>query len=124
MVIRQTQLYTLSQRGSSDFEVRVAAHLKRCFPHECTALGDEGVPDLVRYGVARSNSYGMTLERDVCKYIDLMVAFDRDFDRNPEHPWAARILADDSFPNPTARMEHLYGVAKSHRNPAVAATLL
>ena len=35
---------------------------------------------MVQYGIKRAAVYGFTAKRDVCKYIDLMILFGRDFD--------------------------------------------
>jgi hypothetical protein len=86
MVIRSTQIEILLQGGARDFETRMAHHLERCFPIESRVLGEAGLEELIRYRMVRSARYGVTLERDVCKYIDLMIAFNRDFDQN--QPWA------------------------------------
>ena len=67
---------------------------------------------MIRYGVERAGSYGIGTERDVCKYIDLMFAFGRDFDKNQDLPWASRILEDDTLKSPTVKTERLFAEGK------------
>lgn len=117
MIIRQQQIAVLSQVCLTKFEDGVAGHLNRCFPGECEALGEKGIQDVIRYGIERAASYGFTLERDVCKYIDLMFAFGHDFDRDPGLPWAYRILEDETFTNATAKIERLFDAAKRQMTP-------
>ena len=80
MIIRQALMTFLSQVSRSKFEDSVAEHLKRCFPAECETLGTHGVQQTISYGVERAASHGIVLERDVCKYIDLMFVFGRNYD--------------------------------------------
>lgn len=114
MRVRSEQINALSQQKVDSFEDRMEQHLLRCFPGECAALGSEGVRETIRYGIERASSYGIDLERDVCKYIDLMFAFGRDFDRSPESSWAGPILTDPAYSTGTEKIEQVYAAAKSH----------
>jgi hypothetical protein len=118
MIIRQKQIAFFSEASLRDFTDRVAEHLARCFPAECEALGEKGIQQVIHYGIGRAGSHGIDLERDVCKYIDLMFAFERDFDASPELPWASRILEDDTFRNSTVKMERLFAEAKLQKTAA------
>src|SRR5882724_11501034 len=99
MIIRKQQMVFLSQARTGNFEDRVAEHLNRCFPAECQAMGSKRVLELIRYGIERAATHGVNLERDVCKYIDLMLVFGHDFDGDPNTPWASRILEDSTLQN-------------------------
>jgi hypothetical protein len=112
MVIRHDQMKTFSEGASADFENRMVIHLNKCFPAECETLQEPGVRETIHYGIKRSANYSVSAERDVCKYIDLMMVFGRDFDTRADLPWASRILNDGVLKNPTARMERLFTVAK------------
>ena len=112
MVIRQTQMAALTQSRQKDFEHSMAGHLQRCFPNEYKALGEKGTRSEIRYGIGQAATHGISLERNVCKYIDLMFVFGRDFDRDPGLPWAPRILADGALNNETLRTERLFEEAK------------
>ncbi len=114
MIVRQEQLNTLSESATSDFENRVVAHLSKCFPAESEVLQEQGVREIIQYGMERAASYDVSAERDVCKYIDVMMVFGRDFDKDEDLPWASRILNDKVLNNPTARIDRLFTVAKEH----------
>ena len=114
MVIRQQQMETFSNASQVSFEDRMEAHLGRCSPEECRKLGAEGVRGVIRHGIHRARVHGIILERDVCKYIDVMFAFGPDFDSDPKLPWASAILSDDSINDATNRTEHLFETAKLH----------
>lgn len=101
---RQVELLGALPRAA--FIERVAGHLRRFFPDRCRALGPDGLRETVEYGVERARFHGFESERDVCKYLSLVCLFGRDFDRSPEHPWAARALARDG--TAASRMGALY----------------
>ena len=109
--IRQQHLAAFEQVALEQFEDTVAAHLQENFAEECAALGDSAVHELIAQGVGRAAAYGIEAETDVCLYIDLMVLFGRDFDRDPKLPWASAILRDPKWEDPSARVNHLYDTA-------------
>jgi hypothetical protein len=111
MLIRHAQLAAFSSSVSERYRLRVIGHIREFFPEECEALGEEGTDELVRYGCMKASAHGFVSGRDVCRYIILMVAFGRDFDRAPEHPWAATILNDEASIGSPERMQRLYSAA-------------
>lgn len=112
MVIRTNQIQPFEHAGERSFHDRMVVHLQTHFPVHSQALGEPGVREVVAYGIERSRQYQIATERDVCKYISLMFAFGRDFDRDPKLPWAADILQNRVYQNGTDRVEVLYGTAK------------
>ena len=112
MVIRSAQAEVLSDTAGDQFENRVLAHLNRCFGEECSVMGEPAVREWIRYGIQRASEYQIRAERDVCKYIDLMIAFGRDFDRDA---WAATVLKDRGLRDPTTRLETLYQAGKQQQ---------
>ncbi len=58
----------------------------------------------VEQGIDRAASYRIEAERDVCKYLNLMVVFGRSFD--VELPWAKETLA--SADGPGLKLNRLY----------------
>jgi hypothetical protein len=88
----------------------VAAHLEKCFPKECQALGEPVLREMIQGGIKQSQGYGITSERGVCKYIDIMVKLGSDFDHDPGLPWARAILTD-SADDPSVKINRLYAAA-------------
>jgi hypothetical protein len=109
----ESQAEKLSEAAVIDFENRMVVHLGRHFSEQCEALGEHGVREAIRFGIARSSHYGIVNERDVCKYIDLMFAFGREFDTDEDLPWASRILKDKDprYHGGTLKIERLYETA-------------
>jgi hypothetical protein len=101
-----------SQAEIKKFEERVVIHLNKFFPRQCEALGESKLRETIRYGIKRAAGYGITAARDVCKYIDVMVALGRDFDTDKKYPWAGEILKATSSSN--ARMARLIRTADTH----------
>ncbi len=91
----------------------MVVHLNKHFPKNCAALGEAGVREAIGAGIASAKKYGIVSERDVCKYINLMFAFGRDFDVDPKLPWAAQILRTRVYESPGDRMRALYETAKT-----------
>lgn len=114
MTIRHQQMQSLADASVSKFEARMTEHLERCFPVQCKASDEMRIHSTIRYGIERAASYGINLERDVCKYIDLMFVFGRDYDRDPGLPWVSEILEDETLDDATVKTERLFAAAKQH----------
>lgn len=112
--IRQEQMEAFSQAGVKNFEDRMVVHLNKFFPEQCQALGEPKTREAIQYGIQQGASYGFVAERNVCKYIDLMFTFGRDFDKDAKLPWTTAVLDDESLKNPTVKMERLHNAAMEH----------
>jgi hypothetical protein len=112
--IRREQIAGFREPRLKEFEDRVVAHLARCFPTQCEVLGEPEVRGTIRYGIERAAAYGMVAERDVCKYIDLMIVYGRNFDRDPALPWVRAILNDQTAEDPSVTVDRLYEEAKKN----------
>lgn len=114
MKLSQRQMQGFSEAATKDFEDRMGHHVQECFPEQCEALGDTETREAIREGIGLASDYGITLERDVCRYISLMFAFGRRFDRDRQLPWAGRILNDSSTTDASTRMNRLFGAAATY----------
>jgi hypothetical protein len=112
MLIRPEQMQALSAPSRGAFEEKVVAHLNRCFPDECAKLGEQNVRATIRLGLERARSYGITTSREVCLYIDVMMVYGRDFDRNPKLSWASEILNETLWRDSCAKVDALFRTAK------------
>lgn len=84
------------------FVDRMAEYLRTEFPAELeAALGTEPtngeVPELVREGIQRAAEHSIETERDVGRFLELMLLMKRDFDQRREYIWARRILIDKTL---------------------------
>lgn len=97
LTIRKEQYNKLQEATITGFENRMLAHLTKFFPERCEALGTEGTLGFIRYSVPRAAKYGIVAERDVCIFADIMIVLGKDFDEDPEFPWAKNILGDEEI---------------------------
>ncbi len=88
------------------------AHLNKVFPEQSKILGEPKLRETIQYGTQRATSYRFISERDVCKYIDLMILFGRDFDKDPNLPWAQSILQNQAIKDPSIKVDRLFKTAK------------
>jgi hypothetical protein len=111
LVIREPQIRVFEIERKRDFEQHLAVHCRQYFPRPSSALGD-ALMDAIREAIERAQSHGFLGEREICKYINLVFTFGREFDRSPLIEWAAPVLFS-SLPGP-AKMERLYAAAIRH----------
>jgi hypothetical protein len=116
LTIRKEQMSVFGPLGIKAFEDRMLAHLKKVFPEQSESLGDPKLRESIQYGTQRAAAYRITSERDVCKYIDLMILYGRDFDKDPSLPWAQSVLQNQGIRNPSSKIERLFKAAKKQEN--------
>lgn len=116
LTIRKEQLAVFGPLGKKAFEDRMLEHLDKCFPEQCKALDEPKLREIIQYGTQRAAAYRITSERDVCKYIDLMIFYGRDFDKDTNLPWAQSVLQNKNIRNPSAKIERLYKAAEKQEN--------
>jgi len=110
LTIRASQLARFSQVEREKFEDWMVVHVNRFFPRQSQSAGEDQLRQTIRYGVERAASHGITVKRDVCKYIDLMIVLGRDFDTDRASPWARRILGQSASSD--YKMQSLLAAAK------------
>lgn len=115
--IRRKQIDAISERLARRFEETMRVHLGTFFPERCAELGEEGVLREIEHGIRRAARYDITSERDVCKYLNFMFVYGRDFDVDPGLPWAAEILNDSSLNRSVVKMHLLERVAEGIEEP-------
>ncbi len=93
LVIRSSQLAVLGRLGWKSFESEMWAHLREHFPIDCDLMGEVQAREVIRYGIERADAHGFTTRSQMRRYIDLSLSLGTDFDRDPQLPWAAQILA-------------------------------
>ncbi len=118
LTIRKDQMAAFSEAAIRSFVDRMIVHLHKFFPQQCEALGAIKTNEAIQYGIQRAATYSIITERDVCKYIDLMFTFDRDFDTAPHLPWAREILNDQSLEDPTTKINRLCDTAMQNEAQA------
>jgi hypothetical protein len=108
--MRKEQMTAFRAAALADFEERVLAHVARSLPARYATLGEGGVRAVIARGIERAATYRIVSERDVCKFIDLMLVLGDGFDR--ELAWARDALAS-SGEDPVAAANELYARASN-----------
>jgi hypothetical protein len=112
LVVRREQLALFSAAEVRKFEDWMVVHLHKFFRRECSQMGEAELRETVQYGIRRAATYGLKAKRDVCKYIDVMIALGRDFDTDERLTRVTRVLTQRTSPN--ARAQNLLQAAVTH----------
>lgn len=117
--IRPAQIKAFTPAAEAAFERRVAVYLREEHAEEVVTLpaggdevaelvvrdlDDETLLKMVRAGIARARSYGMTWESTITAFVVLMFAVAPNFD---SHPLIRRVLEDTEV-KPELRIEQLW----------------
>jgi hypothetical protein len=105
--IRKEQMAVFSRVQLKKFEDFVLPHLHKSLREQSEALGDAKLRETIQYGIKRAARYGITSERDVYKYLYLLVVYGRDFDTDKELARAGEILRSQMKPSEKIRALHL-----------------
>jgi hypothetical protein len=96
--LRKEHLAAFEAHVVNLFISRVTAHVKAVWPAESTELGDPAVSEIVRNGIQRGSTLGLSTEYDLVRYVDLSFLLAKDFETNPLAAWTRPILADRMVP--------------------------
>ena len=98
LTIRADQMQMLRDASRTSFERRAADHLMQSFPEKCdriiTAAAGLTLVGLVREGITKAKSYGLSREADVTRFLEVLVLTWPDLEEHPAASWAKAILAD------------------------------
>ncbi|MDO9020359.1 MAG: hypothetical protein Q8S73_11470 [Deltaproteobacteria bacterium] len=97
LVIRRAQMDALARSAMEPFVENVIGHLRRVWPEECAAMGEEGLEAFVAHGMAKCDRYEIDTEYDVGRYCDVMLLLHPDFDEDPLLPWAQETLTAPGY---------------------------
>lgn len=112
LTIRREQMEVLSAYMRQSFEDRLVRHLAQSLPVQFKKLasptsGDEPVRTLIRQGIQKAAGYDITSERDVGRFIEVMLAIDPRFDEPGVLHWARQILREKIL-TARAKMDLIY----------------
>ena len=118
---RKIQMETFGEYMRQSFEDRMVKHIAEVFPTEYGAMvdpdtGDQPVRELVWDGVSKAEGYGITSERNVAMFIELMVEIAPDFDTRQDTAWTQELLRDEALPE-DAKMDFIYEEFEAQEGP-------
>lgn len=106
--MRKVPIEDFSQSGTGNVERKVIGLLQGIWPQKCGKLGDVILRRLIGHGVESMAQYNVTSDRGVALYTGLMFMLGSGLDSDPQFPWAAEILNDESIPDQATRVDRLY----------------
>ncbi len=109
LVIRQSQMQVLRWDSRSRFEQGLVGHFLKTYPRECRqAGGQEAVGKLVVEALEGAFGYGFKSRTDAGLFIALRFILGRDFDKDPQIPWAGHHLRTRTIGNASLRINAIY----------------
>jgi hypothetical protein len=109
--IRDEQMQAFEQAALNERENRLLEYLKEFFPTHYQILGEDQARKLIDLGVDQAKTYAITVDRELCLYINLMLMIGSGFDTDPQLPWAAEILGNSASTNISGKVKRLYNRA-------------
>lgn len=101
--IRSSQLRSLEtdlhRRNPAPFVSHARAH----HPERCAALNEAELLALVRAAIVRGGGYGLTSQRDLCRFLDIVLVIDAD--PQGDYGWLDEVLSDPATPDPGLRLD-------------------
>ena len=85
-----------SSSDSSDAENDLLSVLQRVYPEKFAVLGHDLIHLLIDVGAFAAYSYGLTSDRGVAVYVQLMFVLGSSFDTDPLFHWASTVLSERS----------------------------
>jgi hypothetical protein len=95
---------------AAEFYDAVLRQLRRIFPQKYETVGEPNLRRMIQGGVDAAQAHGIADGRGQLVFILMMYMLGSGFDRDPQFPWAAEALKDDSLTEPNARGARLYTV--------------
>ena len=102
--LRDAQVAAFEAVREEEFRLRLREHLRRHFPAECAALGDELDEHLAK-AIELARRSGLSTERDLAKYASLTLVAGLYFATDPARVWMGRMLEDEGVGSPSERLD-------------------
>ncbi len=87
----------LSKYMVDQFVDDALVRLRTVFPEQTKDMPERELRHLIRTGIDRAESYDITDQVDVERFLECMVLHGSDFDTDSKTSWAGEILLDESF---------------------------
>lgn len=116
--LRAEQMETFHTELGGHFEDGLIAHLHGFTPYQADVLGDEGLMQVITYGLERADNHGFRLRGPARCYVETMFLLGSDFDTDPQYPWAFAILSDPEVPDQVERADALHEHVRAYLNAA------
>jgi hypothetical protein len=109
LVIRASQLERLAEIRRERVAMAMCQVLRELFPDRLAPLSESELMAHVAHGLRRAASYGLHLECDCARFLNLAAVLGWDFDTRPENAWMRAMLVDPDVSDPSQRLARLVG---------------
>lgn len=106
--VREVPIQDFSPSVTGDIEPKVISQLQKIWPKKCEDLQNRTLRQLMRHALESAKEYNITNDRGIMIYTGLMFMLGSGFDKDPQFPWAALVLNDESITNESAKVDKLY----------------
>lgn len=94
LVIRDSQIQSFIAANDEDIFTIVAEAVKRANPKRISAASEERLESMVKIGIERAKSEGISRPEDIAAFVALMLEISPKFYRQPQ---IAAVLKDENF---------------------------
>ena len=105
--ISPVQLQSLRHKRLERFLDFMQHHVREKFASLVASVDDDLLREMIEAGVDDAEAWGIAIEYDVARFVDLKFLLSLDFDENPEFEWAREILANGHL-TPTQRIDAIW----------------
>jgi hypothetical protein len=108
MLIRSEQVKILETVAKASFVTEMSDHLHSFAPKICEVVGVPGIRRIAEIAIQRAQGYGLTGRGPIRFFIELTCSLGDGVDTDPQLPWVAETLNDDSIPSDLLRADLLH----------------
>ncbi|HLT38378.1 MAG TPA: hypothetical protein VK034_18960 [Enhygromyxa sp.] len=101
--IRSSQLGILATDLHRRNPAPFLSHARRHHPERCAALGEVELLAVVDAAIVRGGGYGLTSQRDLCRFLDIVLVIGDDPQR--EFDWLDEVLSNPATTDPGLRLD-------------------
>ena len=113
LVIRKSQMDEFVKYELKKFEDFMVSHLRQELPEKVKDVPEEILRNIIQKGISVAENYGIRIEDDVKRYIDLMFILGEDFDTSEESIWAGELLKKEEM-EPEERLNKIFELLEGH----------
>jgi len=113
LMIRKSQMDEFVKYELKKFEDHMVLHLRQDLSEKVKDLPEETLRDIIQRGISVAEDYGIRIEDDVKRYIDLMFILGEDFDTSEESIWAGELLKKEEM-EPEERLNKIFELLEGH----------
>lgn len=110
LIIQNEQMKMFDEYMQRQFAERIIKYLNNHFSENVSKFSDEELTCLIVRAIAKTKSYQLFTEWDICRFAQYQFLCGEDFEQKPSGEWALKILNDSNLASKTKmdRMDYHY----------------